>query len=73
MEKQLVMLLVTEVLVEQGLMRVSDFHLQVNEVFSNILRSTFPHGAPSHLLPAAVTTEQGSNVFQSRPSLEHRS
>lgn len=26
-----------------------------------------------YLLPAAVTTELGSSVFQSRPSLEHRS
>lgn len=27
----------------------------------------------SYLLPAAVSTELGSSVFQSRPSLEHRS
>lgn len=27
----------------------------------------------SYLLPAAMTTELGSSVFQSRPSLEHRS
>lgn len=26
-----------------------------------------------YLLPAAVTTELGSSVFQSRPSLKHRS
>lgn len=27
----------------------------------------------SYVLPAAMTTELGSRVFQSRPSLEHRS
>lgn len=45
-----------------------------------LLRLLFPEtrqsssrGEKSYLLPAAVTTELGSSVFQSRPSLEQRS
>lgn len=41
--------------------------------FSSVLITTQDVSGASYLLPAAVTTELGSSVFQSRPSLEHRS
>lgn len=44
---------------------------KTNDTFSADPHNKDP--VQSYLLPAAVTTELGSSVFQSRPSLEHRS